>query len=513
MTLARSLAPLLIAQAVVGFGAIAAFTRLMNAQEFGRYALALSFALTSHALLFSWAEAAAFRFFATAKAGGRLADHYATLIAIAMVLGLAALTATSIAVTQFGLSDDTAALAAFATGATVLRFATRLARENEHAAGAFTRYAAMETVYLAIGFVAGVAFLVMFDLGAAAPFAGLALGGAVVLLIDAPRLLRRAKHGYVTLTRVRHYGGYGAPLALALAAELIVQTLARLILLGQSGEGSLGAYAAAYALARPLDLIFIGLSASFAPLLLAAREVQDDARAQETASGAFTMLIAFAIPACVSLVLLSEPLAAFMIGAELRVEAGRVLPWLALAALCSGFGVHYWSEAFELAHRGGRRAAFMLIPGAVQLALTLLLARNHGAVGAAIAAAAGAALGCSVLAWTGRPLIALPLPAAALARTLAASAFMALCLAIVPAPTGAAGLVLYAAAAAAFYALGAVVLGVLDARVRAAVVLRALAVRLDPPAARRERNRDRPRTRDARRPWRPELRDPPPNDA
>ena len=36
-----SLAPLQIAQALIGFGAIAAFTRLMSAEDFGRYALAL----------------------------------------------------------------------------------------------------------------------------------------------------------------------------------------------------------------------------------------------------------------------------------------------------------------------------------------------------------------------------------------------------------------------------------------------------------------------------------------
>lgn len=480
MNLARSLAQLQIAQAVVGIGAIAVFTRAMPADEFGRYAIALSIALTAHALLFAWAEAAAFRFFATAQAGRRLADHYATLIAIAMALGLAALAATGVAVAQLGLPAETVALVAFAAGTTTLRFVIRLARESDRAARALARYAAMETAYLAIGFATGVAFLFVFNLGAAAPFAGLALGGAVILLIDAPHLLHRAKDGYATLTRVRHYAGYGAPLALALAVELAVQTIACLILLAQAGAASLGAYAAAYSLARPLDPVFIGLSATFAPLLLAAHEAKDQARFREAADGAFVKLIAFTIPACVALMLMAEPLAAFMIGAELQVEAGRVLPWLAVAALCSGFAVYYWSEAFQLAHRRGQRAAFMLIPGAAQLALTLLLARSHGAVGAAMAAAAGAALGCIVLAWAGRSLM--PLPAAALARTLAASAFMALCLALAPAPAGAAGLVLYAAAATAFYALGAVVFGVLDARARAAVALRALAVRLDPPA-------------------------------
>jgi O-antigen/teichoic acid export membrane protein len=77
---ALALAPLQIAQALVGLGAIAAFTRLMSPEEFGRYALALSASMLAHALLFTWAEAAAFRFFSAARAEKRLADHFATLI-------------------------------------------------------------------------------------------------------------------------------------------------------------------------------------------------------------------------------------------------------------------------------------------------------------------------------------------------------------------------------------------------------------------------------------------------
>ena len=53
------LAPLQIAQALIGFGAIAAFTRLLSADEFGRYALALSALMFAHTLAFTWAESAA----------------------------------------------------------------------------------------------------------------------------------------------------------------------------------------------------------------------------------------------------------------------------------------------------------------------------------------------------------------------------------------------------------------------------------------------------------------------
>jgi O-antigen/teichoic acid export membrane protein len=164
---------------------------------------------------------------------------------------------------------------------------------------------------------------------------------------------------------------------------------------------------------------------------------------------------------------MAEPLAALMIGPELRVEAAMALPWLALAALFSGFALSYWSEAFAPTHRPLRRALLMLAPAAAQLALTFLLARTLGAMGAAIAAAAGALVACAALAIGGRRWLALPAPSATLARTLAATALMAAGLSLLAAPRDALSLTLYVATAAALYAAGAVVFGVLDARQRA----------------------------------------------
>ncbi|HRO03992.1 MAG TPA: oligosaccharide flippase family protein, partial [Terricaulis sp.] len=278
-----SLAPLQIAQALIGFGAIAAFTRLMSAEEFGRYALALSASMAAHTLLFTWAEAAAFRFFAPARAERRLRDHYATLLALVVGLGAAVLIATAALLLFVGLTHEVAALSAFAAAAAVFRFLTRITRESDRAALEINRFAALETAYIAIGFAAGVAFLLVADLGAAAPFAGLLTAGLIVALVDAPRLIKRARGGVVSPQRAFSYASYGAPLALALGVDLIVQTIARFLLAHQAGAASLGAYAAAFGLSRPLDLVFMGAGAALSPLILTAFENEGPAAARDQA--------------------------------------------------------------------------------------------------------------------------------------------------------------------------------------------------------------------------------------
>ncbi|HET9230614.1 MAG TPA: oligosaccharide flippase family protein, partial [Vitreimonas sp.] len=426
MNLARalSLAPLQIAQALVGLGAIAAFTRLMSAEEFGQYALALSASMLAHTLLFTWAEAAAFRFLPAARAEGRLKDHFATLLLLALALCVAVLAATGAVLTLIGFEHDILALCAFAAGAAVLRFIIRIARESDRAALDVGRYAIFETAYLLIGFALGVALLVRFDLGAAAPFAGLLLAGAVVLFVDAPRLFSQARGGAASAQRAASYATYGAPLALALAIDLAVQTIARFVLAAEAGAGEVGAYAAAFGLARPLDLLFIAAGAAISPLLLIAHENKGASAVAEPARNGVTLMAAIAFPAAVGLAFVAAPLSTLLIGQALSAEAGRALPWLAVAGVASGFNLYYLSEAFQLTRRTGLRALVMLIPGAVQLVLTAALAGAHGATGAAMAAAAGAGVGSIALFLVGRRFIALPLPLDALARAATATAIM-----------------------------------------------------------------------------------------
>lgn len=467
-----SLAPLQIAQALIGFGAIAAFTRLMSAEDFGRYALALSISMAAHTLVFTWAEAAAFRFFAAARAEKRLADHFATLLVLALTLGLVVLVVTAGVLGLVGLRDDIAALSLFASGAAVLRFITKLGRESDRAALAFSRYAVLETIYLVVGFAVGVALLVMLDFGPAAPFVGLLAAGALVALVDMPRLMQQSRGGAPSMARAVSYAGYGTPLALALAVDLGVQAIARFVLAGEAGTAPLGAYAAAFGLARALDVMFMGVSAAFAPLVFAAYEERGADAARDAARGGFVLLAAITIPATIGLMLLAQPIATLMVGEGLRAETAAALPWLAVAALMTGFSLYYWSEAFQLTRRTGQRALLMLLPSAVQLTLTAWLSQTHGAVGAAIGAAIGASVGAVLLAMAGRRLLAMPLPVGSLARIVGAGAVMAMAVVTLPGARTTLGLLQNAALGAGVYALAAIALNVMGVRDLAATAFR-----------------------------------------
>ncbi|MGE0827857.1 MAG: lipopolysaccharide biosynthesis protein [Hyphomonadaceae bacterium] len=460
-----ALMPMQIAQLLAGFGAIWAFTRLMTPAEYGLYALIFSAAMLAHTFALTWAEAAAFRFHIAARATGRLADHIATLLAIATFAAFGVALVVWAIVASANLANG-AALIAFAGASTFFRFFTRIAREGERAEGRMWRVSLYESAYLLSGFALGALLLKITALGAAAPFAGMLAAGFLIAAFDAPNLMRLAEGGAATFSRARNYALYGWPLALALALDLGLQTAARGIIAAESGAPAVGAFAAAFGLARLVEIVFLWGGAALGPALLHAYEARGPRGAREAAADGAGVLAALTIPAAIGLALVAEPLCALMVGEGLRAEAARLLPWFALAAFATGWSVHYWSEAFQLARRSFVRAAIMAAPAALFLIAAPFVIARFGAEGASVLAALCAVLSAGLLAYIGRRFVTLPLPWRDAGKSLVAAAFMTTGVLAVPALAPALELFAKAAFGACLYAIAAYVLDVAGIRTR-----------------------------------------------
>jgi len=470
--------PVNIAQAVAGFGAVAAFTRLLPPEDYGRYALVLVASQLVHTLTLTWAEAAAFRFHAKAKAEGTLSHYFATLNGI--LLAAAVFAAALIAIVQIAFRADPAmaAAASLAIGASLVRFITRVARETDRADHKVVRYSVGETVFTMAGLGFGIAFAATTTLGAAAPFLGLLVGALVIALPDALRLLGQGRGGRLELKAAAAFAGYGMPLAMALSLELAVQAGARFAIAGVLGEAAVGAYAAAFGLVRTLDLLFIWAGMSAAPLTLSAYENGDRTAALRLAHGMIRTLYALTIPAALGLILVAQPLATTMVGEALAGEAAALIPPLAAAGLFAGLSTYYFSEAFQLTRRTGLRAMVMLFPAALTVLLAGLGAHAYGVYGAAWAVAVATACGTGLLALVGKRLFPLPWALGDLARSLLAAAAMAPVVLAIPPTGGLPELVAKTLAGAATYATAALLLNVAGCRPIAEAVWQRLCARL-----------------------------------
>jgi O-antigen/teichoic acid export membrane protein len=456
--------PVNIAQAVAGFGAVAAYTRLLNPEDYGRYALILVASQLLHTLTFTWAEAAAFRFHASAKVQGTLPNHFATLLSI--MLASTVLCIVIIVGLCVALSKDTAlaTAAALACGASLFRFITRIARETDRADLNVTRYSVGEMVFSLVGLGLGITCALTTDLGPGAPFLGLMAASMIMTFPDLRRLIGGAKGGKPVMAQTLAFAGYGVPLALALSLELAVQAGARFTIAGHLGEASVGAYAAAFGLARTIDLLFVWGAMAAAPLALTAFETENRTAMLAVARDMARTLYALTVPAMVGLILVAQPLAQTMVGKALAGPAAQIIPMLAISGFFAGFSTYYFSEAYQLTRRTGLRAAVMLVPAVLTVVFVGIGARSYGLMGAAAATALATALGTGLLALIGRSILPLPLALPDLGRTLVAALCMVPVVWAIPALGGWAELFAKATAGALTYGLAAMALNIAGSR-------------------------------------------------
>ena len=456
--------PANIVQGVVGFLAIVIFTRLLSAEDFGRYALAFSVVTLVHVAVFTWLEAAMARFWAAQKTAEETAAHFAGLYRMAFVL-------TALYVPVVGLllwlsPVDPAfrwALAAGLFGAPV-RCLSKLAQERFRAAGEVARAAGLD-IFIAIGgLLIGVGFALS-GAGGAAPLAGLALAPLAALPFILPGELKQARDGVIDPARLRAYAVYGYPIAASLALAVVLSSTDRFLLAAFMDTAAVGAYHAGYSIAnRTLDVLFIWLGAAGTPALVMALERGGRERLTVAAREQAQTLILIGLPAAAGVALVARPLAQIMIGEDLRDAATLVTPWIALSALLSGVTVYYFHQAFTLGRKTRRLLAAMAVPAVANVVLNVLLIPRFGVLGAAWATAASFGLGL-IASWAmGRRVMPLPVPWETLIRCGIATAVMAVAVRSLPAIGGFAELMLDAAVGVIVYAAAALVLNAAGVR-------------------------------------------------
>lgn len=469
--------PANIVQGLVGVLTLLFFTRLLSAEDFGRYALAFSVMGIAHVLVFTWIEAAMARFWAAQTSPPDMAAHFRTLY---RYFGLATLVfAPAAALFTWLWPMDAAMRIAVGVGlaGVPVRCAYRLIQERRRAAGAVAAAAGLDMAVTFGGFVVGL-IAALAGAGGAAPLIGLAIAPFMAALLFTAGEIRQGVGGVVDRRRARDYAAFGYPIAASLILALVLSSTDRLLLAAFLDEAAVGAYHAGYSLAnRTLDVIFIWLGAASGPALVMALERGGPQALKTAAREQLATFLLIALPAAAGLALVARPLAELIIGEALRAQAAAITPLIAVSALFGGLTTYYFHQAFTLGRRTGLLLAAMAVPAVVNVALNLVLIPRLGVLGAAMATAISYAFGI-VASWClGQRSIALPVPWVALAKCGAATAVMSAAVWVVPAVGGALELAAKAAVGAVVYGACAWMLNAASVRDQGSRVLKTLQAR------------------------------------
>ncbi len=412
---------------LVNFAAIAVYTRVLGATEYGRYALVIAGAGLANALLFEWLRLGVIRFFPSHGMDHR-ARFYSTVAA--GYLGLALLSGLLGAV-GLSLQPGLALSQEFWILGLGLLWAQAYFELN-------LSLLAVQLAPLRYGLVATgkalLALLIATGLALAGWGArGLIVGLAAGMVLPTLPFLRKdwlsVRPRLVDWSLLAEVIRYGLPLSVSIALGVIIFSLGRLMLQRLAGTEAVGLYAAAYDLTQQtITMLMMVVNLAAYPLVLHALERRGVPAAREQLGRQMVVLLAIALPATAGLALLRSSAAAVLLGPQFRAAGRAVIPAAAMAALLQGIKAYYLDQAFQLGRRTYGQIWPILAATILNVGLSVWWIPHLGVIGAAWAAVASYALAL-MLSWRlGQRVFPLPFPASDLGKVTVATGGMALVL-------------------------------------------------------------------------------------
>lgn len=417
--------PVNLANILVSFGGILILTRLLDASEYGIYALVFATLQLSHTLFFTWMEAAMERFHARAEREGNLNNHIYTLYRTSVTLMLAGILIFMIAIMLSPFSLHIKTVLAFALGSTAVQSLLRLGMEAHKAANRIIRYSLTNSAQMTISFTLGILLVILTPLREAGPFAGLLLGNLIMLCIDLPFMRRFMKGGTFQPNSVKNYLLYGVPICFSLILEYALSTSDRFVIALLLTEADVGKYSAGYGLAnRSIDVLFIWIGIAVTPMLVRTLESEGMSACLEQMKTYGATLLLVTMPAAVGLGLVAQPVS-FLLGEPVREAGAQIIPWIVGAGVVNGMISYYIQRAFMLSGNTKMLPITMIVPMIINIGLNFILLPRFGLMGAVYATIISYAIGFVLALIVARRYFALPIPWVAFLKCSLSCAVMA----------------------------------------------------------------------------------------
>jgi O-antigen/teichoic acid export membrane protein len=420
--------------ALVSLASVCVFTRILSPSELGAYNLAFSVVTVIQASAVAALGIGINRFYPAAASGGSVPSLLKTWYgALAVVCVLVVLVGPPL-VMLLPMDQALRVPVALALLLFVLRSVVTLNQSVNRAADLAWRFAAIECVHTLLGFVLGLALIVIFKAPTAVSvLGGMIISAAICAMIDVKRLGMVLQDGSVNRNAVRVLVRFAGPLGIALATGCLLQYGDRFLISALAGNDDLGIYAVAYSLIeRPTTLIGSSLSVAIFPIAAQALERGGvkSAKLQTERNG--LAQLSLLLPACTGLFLCSTPISGLLVGPAFRDGVAALMPVMAVTALLRVLTAHYLEHAFYLAHRSDLQLRIYALGGAASVALNFLLVPPFGAVGAAWSALACQTVTAAVCWVVSRRIFPMGLPWREVARVAVATAAMAAALVMSP---------------------------------------------------------------------------------
>ena len=335
-----------------------------------------------------------------------------------------------------------AALLLVVTGLTVyLQSFFRVIRRIDHLAALLVAQTALE--------IGAILLLVSRGHGIRGALWGLVAVRAVFGLGILALVWRRLGRPGFDRAQMRRLLAYSMPLMPNGIMRWLINYADRLVIIQLLGLAAVGTYAASYSLGQVLHLLVMPLGFVLFPFLSRLWDRGDRGEVRRYLAHATRYYLLIAMPACLGISLLSQPLLR-LIATEEFATSQLLVFWIAFGFVLNGlFQINVY--AYHLTHRTRLLSLILLAAAAVNIALNLALVPQLGLSGAAVATATAFGLMAAISLVQGRRLIGHRVRWLDVGKGLVGVLVMVFVLRLLPAPAGWAGILGLAVLGALIY--------------------------------------------------------------
>ena len=402
--------PVNLANIIASFGTIVVLTRLLNGEEFGRYALAMITMQFAHMGFFTWLEAAMARFQARAEREEDVSSHLKTLYSYAIATGAAGFAVLMVLIWAAPISETMKTVLVFALASTTIQILFNLGMEAHKAAHRIKRYSFTYSTQTLLSFTFGIILILATPLREVAPYIGIIVALLITLALDLPFMLKQMKGGVVQPAKAKVYFNYGMPICISLLLAYALNSADMYLLAALKDTATAGQYNAGYNLAnRSLEILFVWISMAATPIAVTLMEREGVEGSKKIMKDYGASLLWIAMPAATGIALVANEFG-FILGESVREQAITVMPMIAFAGVLNGLISYYAQRAFMLSGRTSMFMWAMVPPVVLNIGLNLWLIPIHGLMGAAYATVISYGLGFVLAVVVGRRYYPLPIP-------------------------------------------------------------------------------------------------------
>lgn len=390
---------------LLNLAALLLYTRLLSADAYGRYALAIAGITVADVVIFQWQRLVLARWLPT-----RNSDPKQFLGEMLLIFSLQAGGVTVIGLVLAAAWPDPlwrqllalAVLLLVAQGWLELNLVVASA---QLAPGRYGRIlGAKALVALTVG-----AGLALAGLSASAPLLGLLTGCALAVPLFGQRLWRNVRPVAPDKVALRQQLRYGLPLILTFALAWIIASSDRMLIGWLADAEAAGQYAVGYDLAQhSLGMLLMIIQVAAYPLAVRALETDGQVAAINQVRRNGELIVGVALAGAAGLAILAPQLSGLIVGPEYRSTTADLLPWVGAAAALGGIKAFHFDMAFHLGRDSRGLLLSAIVAAGSNIVLNVLLIPRAGILGAAYATLAAYAVGLILSAALGRGAFSMP---------------------------------------------------------------------------------------------------------